>query len=81
MLVSALDLARGFAVVTERFLTEKFLEPWRERRRERMRAEGRAEERRLWTEWNERRIAAEIKGEPFREPPPGYDRMPLPPPY
>ena len=81
MLVSALDLARGFVVVTERFLTEKFLEPWRERQRARQRAEGRAEERRLWTEWNDRRVAAETNGEPFREPPPGYDRMPVPPPY
>ena len=89
MIVSALDLARGFAVVTERFLTEKFLEPWRERQRARIRAEviaeaqdeARAEERRKWTEWNNRRKAAEINGEPFEEPPPGYDRMPVVPPY
>ena len=85
MLVSALDLARGFAVVTERFLTEKFLDPWRERRRARMRAEIQAEiqaeEWHKWNDWNNRRIEAETNGEPFREPPPGYDRMPVPPPY
>ena len=85
MLVSALDLARGFAVVTERFLTEKFLDPWRERRRARMRAEIQAEiqaeEWHKWNDWNNRRIEAETNGEPFREPPPGHDRMPVPPPY
>ena len=93
MIVSALDLARGFAVVTERFLTEKFLEPWRERQRARARAEGHAEGRaegreegrteawHQWTEWNNRRKAAETNGEPFDEPPPGYDRMPVVPPY
>ena len=72
-------------MVTERFLTEKFLEPWRERQRARIRAEerakGRAEEWRQWTEWNNRRVEAETNGEPFDEPPPGYDRMPVVPPY
>ena len=32
--------------------------------------EGKAEERHLWINWNNRRIAAEAKGEDFTEPPP-----------
>ena len=34
------------------------------------REEGEAAERRRWTEWNDRRIAAERAGVPFDEPPP-----------
>ena len=33
-------------------------------------AEGVAERDRQWATWNNRRIEAEAKGEPFREPPP-----------
>ncbi len=33
-------------------------------------AEGLAQERRLWTEWNRRRMDAEASGAPFDEPPP-----------
>lgn len=33
-------------------------------------AEGKAEERHLWINWNNRRIAAEAKDEDFSEPPP-----------
>ena len=32
--------------------------------------EGKAEERHLWINWNNRRLAAEAKGEDFSEPPP-----------
>ena len=32
--------------------------------------EGKAEERHLWINWNNRRLAAEAKGETFSEPPP-----------
>ena len=32
--------------------------------------EGRDEERRMWTDWNTRRLEAEKNGEPFDEPPP-----------
>ena len=34
LITSALDFGGGFAVVTARYLTEKFLEPMREKRRE-----------------------------------------------
>ena len=34
------------------------------------RAEGIAERDRQWAAWNNRRIKAEAKGEPFHEPPP-----------
>ena len=33
-------------------------------------AEGVAERDRQWAAWNNRRIEAEAKGEPFHEPPP-----------
>ena len=33
--------------------------------------EGRVTERAQWQEWNRRRLAAEAKGQPFNEPPPG----------
>lgn len=33
-------------------------------------AEGKAEERELWIEWNNRRLEAEVKGETFNESPP-----------
>lgn len=33
-------------------------------------ARGQAQMHRLWTEWLERKDAAEAKGEPFNEPPP-----------
>ena len=34
LITSALDFGGGFAVVTARYLTEKFLDPWRQKRRE-----------------------------------------------
>ena len=54
------------------------LEQWINNRRERQlreataesRAEGRAETNALWRAWNERRLDAVAKGEPFDEPPP-----------
>ena len=74
MIVSALDVAGGFAMVTARYLSNKFLEPLKEKRRaegrEEGRAEGREEERRKWTDWNRRRLEAETSGVPFDEPPP-----------
>lgn len=54
-----------FTVISEKYLNrrEKLGE-------ERGRAEGHAEERQMWMEWNERRLAAEAAGEKFDEPPP-----------
>ena len=40
--------------------------------------EGIAERDRMWTEWNERRLAAASKGQPFDEPPPA-STTPAPP--
>ena len=75
MVVTAADMIRGGIVVTKRFLEEKFLDPWVERRREQDRKrgleEGRHEERKLWIEWYQRQQRAYAKGEPFDEPPPG----------
>ena len=48
-------------------LRKTLLEPLKERQRE----EGREEIRAEWRAWNARREAAEARGEPFNEPPPG----------
>ena len=64
--IGTVDLTGGAAVVTARYLTNKFVTPLIEKRR----AEGRAEERRKWTEWNRRRLEAEASDAPFDEPPP-----------
>ena len=34
------------------------------------RSEALAEVQRKWAEWNQRRLDAEVRGEPFTEPPP-----------
>ena len=67
MAISVLDVAGGSVVITARYLSDKFLKPLHEKLRE----EGREEERRLWVTWNERRLEAEKRGEPFNEPSPG----------
>ena len=68
------------------YLRKKLIEPLEERRRQeaeqRQRearekglaeglAEGRAQGQAAWLAWNERRLAAEVNGEPFDEPTPG----------
>lgn len=67
LVISSLDLTGGATVVTYRYLSDKFLKPLHEKLRE----EGREEERRQWAAWNQRRLDAEGKGQPFDEPPPG----------
>ena len=53
-------------------------EEWREKRRREQIARAVtaavAEERREWEAWNERRMQAEQRGEPFDEPPPSARR-------
>ena len=66
MAVSLIDALGGSAMVTKRWLEEKWLNPWLERRK----AEGVAEERMRWSEWNRRRMEAEAAGVTFDEPPP-----------
>ena len=51
-------------------ISEKYLK----RQREQGHAEGLAEERQRWEEWNERRMAAEAASEEFSEPPPSLPR-------
>ncbi len=68
-------------MVTARYLTNKFVTPLIEKRRAEGRVEGRVEGRaegrtemlEAVRQWNERRLAAEAKGEPFDEPLPGTD--------
>ena len=59
----------------ERFAQER-LERGRAEGMEKGRAEGRAEMREnhaAWTAWNNRRVQAEKRGEPFNEPPPSLN--------
>ena len=42
-------------------------------------ADGIAERDRVWTVWNERRLAAAAKGQPFDEPPPSNTPTAPPP--
>ena len=67
-----------FIMVMADYFTKKWLNPLKERlraEREQLvaegRAEGRAERDAEWEAWNERRMAAEAKGDPFDELPPG----------
>ena len=71
-------------MVVAHYLRKKLIEPLEERRRqeaqqreeearhreEEARAEGEAQTQAVWVAWNERRIAAEARGESFDEPPP-----------
>ncbi len=73
-------------MVTARYLTNKFVEPLREKLRDEGRDEGRKVGReegitegiekgkdisyREWADWNNRRIKAADEGVPFDEPPP-----------
>ena len=70
MVTSVTDSLGGLALVTARYLGNKFVKPVIEKHRAEGRDEGREEERRNWTGWNTRRIEAEKNGEPFDEPPP-----------
>ena len=64
LIVSVLDTLGGFIMVTARYLTDKWLKPLIEKRR----AEGRQQAIAEIREWNNRRLEAEKKGEPFDEP-------------
>jgi len=48
------------------------LEEGLERVRRQRRKEGRKEADAAWRAWNERRIEADARGEPFTEPPPDF---------
>ena len=72
------EIGRSLMVIARRL--EEGLERLREQRREEGRAEGRVEglEEGLaradsgWEAWNQRRLEAEARGEPFTEPPPRH---------
>ena len=51
-------------------LSRYIIEQYRKERDARMKAEGREEMAQKWQDWNNRRLAAEDRGEPFNEPPP-----------
>ena len=58
------------ARAAKEYLYDK-IEKQREKIREEGREQGKADERQAWVDWNARRLAAEARGEPFDEPPPG----------
>ena len=66
--VEAGDMVIGAMI--RRRAREQGLEKGREEGREEGRKEGQATVQKLWTEWNQRRLAAEARGEPFSEAPP-----------
>ena len=66
LIVGAADAIGGFAMVTKRYLENKWVKPLIERHK----ADGRDQANRAWVAWNRRRLVAESKGEPFDEAPP-----------
>ena len=57
-------------MVTARYLTQKFLEPLREKIKAEGKAEGAARKQREWEDWLRDGREARERGEPFDEPPP-----------
>ena len=83
--VLSLATAEGgrLSMVAARYIEEKYLNPHRAKRikreeeamkriREEGHKQGSAEASARWEAWNERRLAAEAKGEPFSEPTPSH---------
>ena len=60
----------GEIMIRYTYLLHKATEKGIEQGKAEGKAEGIAEERHLWINWNNRRLAAEAKGEDFSEPPP-----------
>ena len=81
MAVSVSDFIGGVVLVTAQYLRNKFVKPLINSYKAEGRAEGLSQglvqgvdrERRRWTRWNNRRLEAEARGEPFDEPPPSDD--------
>ena len=73
-ITTTLDLSGGAIMVTARYLTEKFLDPWREKRNAEVKAEGVAEglaqKQHEWESWLSEKEDAAERGEPFDKPPP-----------
>ena len=53
--------------------TDKWIAKSRRDDREKARAQGHAENQKLWQAWNARRLEHEAAGKPFHEPPPSLD--------
>ena len=58
-------------MVVADYITQRWLNPLKERLRQEGRAQGEAQANAAWEAWNERRVTAGASGEPFDEPPPG----------
>ena len=85
-ITTTLDLSGGAIMVTARYLTEKFLDPWREKRNAQAKAEGMAvgkavgmaegvaeglaQKQHEWESWLSEEEDAAERGEPFDKPPP-----------
>ena len=70
LIVGAADAIGGFAMVTKRYLENKWVKPLIERHKAEGRKEGLDEANRAWEAWNSRRMEADVNGVPFDEPPP-----------
>ena len=70
--VVATELGRYTAMLSDvlREKTDKWIARKRKEALEKARAEARAENQKLWEDWNQRRLERQAKGEPFDEPPP-----------
>jgi len=64
-------------LVTKRFLEERFLNPWLEKRKAEAKADAERDARinRHWRAWAQRRQSALDKGELFDEPTPDADSI------
>ncbi len=58
-------LVEGYAMLAEKYLKRRYAEGRAEGC-----VEGRVEKQALWKAWNNRRLEAEARGEPFDEPTP-----------
>lgn len=74
ILVSLIEVTRIMIILPADYLSQKFVEPLKERQRAEGRAEGRAELRAEIVEWLRRKEEHEREGKEFNEPMPGAER-------
>lgn len=78
--VTITEVINGIMVIGE-WMRDRFVEPQKEKQRqegleqglEQGLKQGLQQERKRWTQWNQRRMEAEAKGETFNEPIPDSD--------
>ena len=73
ILVSTIEVIRIMIILPADYLSQKFVEPLKERQRAEGRAEGRAELRAEIVDWLRRKEEHEREGKEFNEPMPGAE--------